>query len=127
MCADVVDAARELAQLGECLLVVGDLSCLWDGVNDLPAHDAVFVDDERATGSDAHLVIEDTVGPRHLAVRPEVSEQCEIEMIPVRPCPRTYVESTEMASSSTSSRVTSGNWSRIAQSSPVQTPLKASG
>src|SRR5580704_12860017 len=80
--------ARELAQLGEGLLIVGDLSRLRDGVNDLPPHDAVLVDDERAADSDAHLVIEDTVGLRDVAVWPEVSEQCEIEMIPLGPRPQ---------------------------------------
>src|SRR5438094_28725 len=37
------------------------------------------------------------------------------------------VESTETVSSSTSSRLTSGNSSRMAHSSPVHTPLNASG
>src|SRR5215469_17801489 len=81
----VTRPAEKLVQLSEGLLVVGDLSCLRDGVYNLPPHDAVFVDDERAAGGDAHLVIEDTVGPGNFAMWPEVGEHCEIEMFALGP------------------------------------------
>src|SRR5262249_26683224 len=75
----------KLVQLSERLLVVGDVSCLRDGVNDLPPHYASLVDDERPPGGDAHVVIEHTVGLGHGAVRPEASEHCEIEMFGLGP------------------------------------------
>jgi len=64
--------ARALAELSESLLVLGNVACLWDWVNNLPANDAGLVDDESAASRDALLFIEDTVGLRYRSVWPEV-------------------------------------------------------
>jgi len=74
-----------LRECRERLLVVGDVARLRDGVDHLPAHDAFFVDDERAPGRDAPVLIENAVGLGDRSVRPEVREQRELEALRVGP------------------------------------------
>src|SRR5215510_7014573 len=74
-----------LAELGERLLIFGQVAGLRDGVDDLPAHDAALVDDERASRGQAKRIIEDTVRLGDLAMRPEVRQQAELVTFLVRP------------------------------------------
>src|SRR5262249_43454555 len=74
-----------LLERRKCLLVLGDVTCLWDRVHDLPADDAGLVDDESSPGGDPLVFIEDTVGLRDTPVWPEVAQHSEIEMIPLGP------------------------------------------
>src|SRR6202158_1686071 len=76
-----------LAERGERLRVFGEIALLRDRVDDLPAHHAVLVDDERAPGRDAALGVEHTVQLGHLPARPEVRQQPELEMFGVGPGP----------------------------------------
>src|SRR5262249_60242188 len=74
-------------QRGQSLLVIGDVTRLRRRVDHLPADYAVLVDDERAAYRDAPVFVEHAVPPGHVAVRPEVRQQPELEALPVRPHP----------------------------------------
>src|SRR5580704_4070357 len=65
-------------ELCERLGVLGQIASLRDRVDHLPADDAGLVDDERASGGDAPLIIEDTVRLGHLTMRPEIGQQPEL-------------------------------------------------
>ena len=132
VCSDFCRSRRTrpvswLVQLGQRLLILGDVACLRYGVHDPPPHDAIFINDERAARRYSHLLIEHAVCLRNLAVWPEVGQQPELVVLGVGPRAVRERRVTDTVSSSTSSRDTSGKSSRIAHSSPVQTPLNASG
>ena len=74
-----------LCELRERLLVVGDVAGLGDRVDDLPAHDALLVDDEGAADGEAAVLVEDAVGLGDPAVRPEVGQQGELEVLLLGP------------------------------------------
>src|SRR5689334_30538 len=76
-----------LAERGERLRVFGEIARLRGRVDDLPPHDAVLVDDERPPDRETAFGVEHTVQPGYLAVRPEVRQQAELEMLGVRPGP----------------------------------------
>ena len=63
-----------LIQRSQGLLVFGDVSRLRDRVDYLPPYDAVPVDDEGPARGDTPVLVEDTVGPGHAAVRPEIGQ-----------------------------------------------------
>ena len=72
-------------------------------------------------------LVEDVVRPGHLAVRPEVGEQREVEAVWSAKARREYTGSQEIASTSVSKVRNSASRSRMPAISPVQTPEKAYG
>src|SRR5262249_8818160 len=75
------------SELCERLAVVADVARVGNRVRDLPAHDALLVDDEGAAGGETRLVVEDAVGPGHLPMRPEVRQQRKLVPLLVPPGP----------------------------------------
>src|SRR5690606_29462798 len=71
---DSVPDELETAEGGE---VVVDVARLAQRVHHLPAHDAGRIDQEGPADRTASFLVEDTVRPGHLAVRPEVRQQAE--------------------------------------------------
>ena len=116
------------ASSASALLVVGDVACLRDRVDDLPAHDAFLVDDEGAADGQALRLVEHPVGLGDGTVRPEVRQQPELEVLRVRPgaVGEERVHRHRQQLYVVPGRI-SGKSSRSAHISPLQTGLKASG
>src|SRR6185437_13688300 len=71
----------QLTELGERLLVLGEVAGLRSCVDYLPANNTGLVDDEGASGGDTPLIIEETVRLRHATMRPEIGQQAELVVL----------------------------------------------